>query len=194
VAEYAQVLEKVAENQLLKPETFGSWYHTASYLYGEDVTPARTLHNADGRDFSFDLSRTGEANSDDNLSFKDYITAKMNAWHGYMKDLDTYLNYQRPIPKRYFIRGDFNDWSNRDEYAMTAQENLMVFTLQFNHDFSFKVYDDLTQEWHGVERLPEDAVLNLDFRTNGHGNIILSPGTYEVTFNPETLDITVTKK
>ncbi len=191
VTEYAQVLEQVAENELLKPETFEGWFHTAAALYSQDVTPERTLHNAEGRDFSFDLNRTGDPGSQDNLSFKDYITAKMTSWQEYMSKLDEYVNYQRPIPDRYYIRGDFNDWSNRDEYAMDTQENLMVFTLSFRHDFSFKVYDDLTQAWYGVECLPEDT--QLEYNTNDHGNIILSPGTYEVTFDPEALIITVTK-
>lgn len=191
VEEYAQVLEQVSKNTLLSPDTFGSWYHTAAHLYGKDVTPERTLYNAEGRDFSFDLDRTGRADSsDDNLSFKDYITAKMASWKGYMEKLEEYISYERPIPARYFIRGDFNDWSNRDEYAMTPSEEHMVFILQFNHDFSFKVYDDLTQSWYGAECLPEDT--DLDFRTNDHGNIILRPGTYEVTFHPETLEIIVT--
>jgi hypothetical protein len=68
----------------------------------------------------------------------------------------------------------------------------MVFTLNFRHDFSFKVYDDLTQAWYGAECLPEDT--ELDFRTNDHGNIILRSGTYEVTFNPETTGIQIIKK
>lgn len=190
VAEFAAVLERVAANELLKPETFGSWYHTASYLYSGDVTPERNLHNAEGRDFSFDLNRTGDPGSQDNLSFKDYISAKMKAFQGYMKDLDTYLNYQRPVPKRYFIRGDFNDWSNRDEYALDARENLMVFTLQFSHNFAFKVYDDLTGEWYGVDFLPEEV--REAYETDGHGNIRLGPGTYQLTFDPEALIITIT--
>lgn len=191
VAEYAEALQRVAENELLKPETFETWFNTASALYQQDVTPQRTLHNAEGRDFSFDLNRTGDPGSQDNMSFKDYIAAKMNSWNGYMGKLDEYLSYERPIPDRYFIRGDFNDWSNRDEYAMESQDNLMVFTLSFNHDFSFKVYDDLAQEWYGVECLPEDSPL--EYNTNDHGNFILRPGTYTVTFDPETLVINVTR-
>ena len=189
VAEYAEALQKVAENELLKPETFAGWFNTASALYAKDVTPERTLRNAEGRDFSFDLNRTGDPGSEDNMSFKDYIAAKMNTWQSYMSKLDEYLSYERPIPDRYYIRGDFNDWSNRDEYAMETQENLMVFTLRFNHDFSFKVYDDLAKEWYGVECLPEDS--ELEYNTNDHGNFILRPGTYTVTFDPETLVITV---
>jgi hypothetical protein len=192
VGEFAKVLERVAENTLLNPDTFGSWYHTAAHLYSKDVTPERFLHNSDGRDFSFDLNRTGEIHTDDNLSFKDYITAKITAWKGYMAKLEEYLQYQRPIPARYFIRGDFNDWSNRDEYALTPSGDQMVFTLNFRHDFSFKVYDDQTQAWYGAECLPEDT--ELDFRTNDHGNIILRSGTYEVTFDPETTGIQIIKK
>jgi hypothetical protein len=123
------------------------------------------------------------------MSFKDYIAAKLSTWKSYMGRLEEYLNYERPIPARYYIRGDFNDWSNRDEYAMTPSENLMVFVLDFRRDFSFKVYDDLSQEWYGSECLPEDTTVA--YNTNDHGNIILPPGTYQVTFDPETLMITI---
>ena len=190
--EFAGVLKRVSENELLKPETFEARFNIAAGLYGSQVQPARNLHNAGDRDFSFDINRTGSADSQDNMSFKDYVNLKMKTYQSCVSRLDDYLSYQRPVPDRYFIRGDFNDWSNRDEYAMTEADGLMVFTLRFNHDFSFKVYDDMTREWYGSELLPEDTTL--EYNTNEHTNIILRPGTYQVTFDPENLIITVEKE
>ena len=191
VQEYADVLRAVSGNALLKAENFEKRFQKAAGLYGGDVMPERTLHNAEGRDFSFDLNRTGTPDSQDNMSFKDYVNRKMQSYQGYAAKLSDYLNYERPVPARYFIRGDFNDWSNRDNYAMQAEGEMMVFTLSFNRDFSFKVYDDVTQEWYGSEFLPEDTQLEYD--TNGHANIILKPGTYKVTFDPELICVDVEK-
>ena len=191
VQEYADVLQQVSENELLKSESFEKRFQTAAGLYGNDVIPERTLHNAEGRDFSFDLNRTGTPDSQDNMSFKDYINLKKQSYQSYAARLSEYLSYERPVPARYYIRGDFNDWSNRDNYAMKSEGDRMVFTLSFNRDFSFKVYDDVTQEWYGTEFLPEDTELEYD--TNGHANIILKPGTYKVSFDPETVTVDVEK-
>jgi hypothetical protein len=75
---------------------------------------------------------------------------------------------------------------------MTVKDGKMVYTLTMNRNFSFKVFDNINQEWYGTEFFPED--LELEFETNRHDNIILSPGTYEVVFDPENLTLTVTKK
>ena len=191
VKEFADVLEQVAANELLKPDSFATRYHIAAALYGKDVTPERTLLNANGEDFAFDLNRTDAASGGSNMSFKDYITAKMNAYRRHMSKLDEYTDYVRPVEATFFIRGDFNDWSNRDEYGMEPVDGIQTYTLTMNRKFSFKVYDNVNQEWIGSEFLPEDT--DLVYETNRHTNIILDPGTYEVSFDPENLILYVTK-
>ena len=192
VKEYADVLEQVAANELLKPDSFATRYHATAALYSKDVTPERTLHNAQTDDYSFDINHTDSASGGSNMSFKDYITAKMNAFRRYMNNVDQYTDYVRPVAPTFFIRGDFNDWSNQDMYGMTAQDGMMVYTLSFNRKFSFKVYDNINQEWYGTEFFPEE--LELEYDTNDHDNVILNPGTYEVRFDPENLILYVTKK
>ena len=191
VKEFADVLEQVAANELLKPDSFATRYHAAANLYGKDVTPERTLHNGNGEDYAFDINHTDSASGGSNMSFKDYITAKMNAFRSHMSKVNEYTDYVRPVAPTFFIRGDFNDWSNRDEYGMEAKDGMMVYTLSFNRKFSFKVYDNINQEWYGTEFFPED--LELEYETNGHDNVILNPGTYEVRFDPENLILYVTK-
>jgi hypothetical protein len=68
---------------------------------------------------------------------------------------------------------------------------MQTYTLSFNREFSFKVYDNVNQEWYGTDFFPED--IDLDFRTNDHSNVILRPGTYQVAFDPENLILHVTK-
>lgn len=192
VAEYADVLNRVAGNDLLKENTFARYFDRAASLYQFDVQPDRELHNAGGRNFAFDNNRTGTASSNDNMSFADYIQLKMTYFNLYMGKLEEYLGYERPVPADYYIRGDFNGWSNQDEYAMTMEDGLLTFTLRFNHDFSFKVFHNPSGSWYGVECLPEDS--ELVYTTDDHGNFDLQAGTYHITFDPENQIITVTKQ
>ena len=192
VAEYAEALTKVSQNTLLDPATFQSYFERAEGLYGDDARPSRKLQNMGDWDPSFDLDRTSASSDFQNMSFKDYITVKMAAFQGYMKNVDQYLNYQRPVPATHYIRGDFNGWSNDDRYAMTLVDGLLTYTLSFSHDFSFKVYDDVNGSWYGVEFLPEDS--ELEYETDDHRNFDMKPGTYYVTFDPETEIVTVVKQ
>ena len=192
VQEYADVLTRVSKNTLLTENTFGRYYDRAKRLYGNDVNPSIWLKNADGRDFSFDLNRTSAASAGDNMSFADYLKAKMKTFNSYMAKLDQYLNYERPAVSSHYIRGDFNGWTNEEQYAMKNEKGLMTFTLTMNKRFSFKVYDNGNGWWYGAEFLPEDG--NLLYKTDGHGNINLPAGTYYITFNPETEVLTVVKK
>lgn len=191
VRQYADALTRVSANSLLKPETFKMWFDRASGLYGGDVQPSKTLRNMEGRDLRFDLYRTSAFDSQGNISFDNYIATKMGYFNTFMAKVDEYINYVRPQPSNFYIRGDFNDWSNREEYGMKNEDGLMTFTLSFSHNFAFKVYNNLEQEWLGVECLPEDNTV--EFTTNDHGNIKLKPGTYKVTYDPETKIITLEK-
>ena len=188
VAEYAQVLQRVAGNKLLENATFESWFYRAKSLYEDDVKPGKVLYNAEGRKFEFSLADGVGGN----MSFQTYMAEKMSWYPKYMAKLDQYLDYVRPIPSNYYIRGDFNGWSNNDAYGMKNEDGLMTITLNFTHDFSFKVYDNLNQDWLGEECIAEDN--EVAFTTDDYGNIRLKRGTYLVTYDPETMIITLTKK
>lgn len=189
VEEFAQVLKEVVNNEMLKPETFAARYNIVSALYSQDVTPERKLYNGEW-EYSFNLNRTDKADGGSNMSFKDYINTKLKSFWPYVNNLSQYLDYVRPVTANYYIRGDFNDWSNQEEYGMEAVDGKLVYTLSRNRKFSFKVYDNINQEWYGSEFLPEDT--DLVFETNRHDNIILEAGTYEIVFDPENLILTVT--
>lgn len=183
--EYTQVLLQVAENQLLTPEAFEARFNTAASLYRDLVTPERNLRNAEGRDFSFDLNRGGSASGGDNMSFKDYITAKMDAFRGFMGqtgggDIDT---------ARCYIRGDFNSWSIEEGYAMTREGDWMVYILDVWGTAKLKVYNDRNQTWMGTECLSPDTWV--PYESDGHYNIILTTGTYRIQYSPEQNLITL---
>ncbi len=192
VREFAQVLEQVMKNELFTPEAFEARFNIAAALYVNDVSPERSLHNAQKRDFGFNLTKTDDASGGRNMSFRDYITAKMNTARNGLTKVEEAASYVRPVPATFFIRGDFNGWSNEDRYGMEAVDGKQVYTLTMNREFSFKVYDNINQEWYGTDFFPED--IDLDYNTNDHANVILRPGTYEVVFDPEYLTLYVTKK
>ncbi len=181
IEEFAEVLQTVSASELLKPETFAARFEQAKALYGADAQPSKNFHNDDDRDWGFAFD------GNENLSFADYIAAKQATLAGYLNNLDHYVNYQKPT---HYIRGNFNDWSSREEWGMENKEGLMTFTLTFDHSFSFKVYCEETGAWYGVESLPSDIAL--EYTTDNHGNINLKRGSYLVTFDPETEMFTVT--
>ncbi len=192
VKDFADVLTRVSQNKLLQKETFASYFHRAQRLYGNDVNPSKTLKNMDGRNNSFDLNRTGNPWEQNNMSFADYIDAKMDTFRQSIQNLDQYLDYERPVKPTHYIRGDFNGWSSEDRYAMKNENGLMTYTLTMNKRFKLKVYDEVNGYWYGAEFLPADW--ELDFSTDGHNNFNLQPGTYYITFDPENEIVTVTKQ
>lgn len=182
-AEYTRVLLEVAENELLTADAFARRFAIAQGMYANQVTPERNLKNAEGRDFSFDLNRTGSASGGSNMSFKDYISAKMNAFRSYMGQSDA-------SGSKCYIRGDFNSWSIDSNCLMKQQADVLVFTLNFNYDIKFKVYNDADGTWMGSECISPDTTVTWD--TDDHTNIGLPAGTYHVSYNPETKQITIT--
>ena len=183
-AEYTKVLLEVAENELLTADAFARRFAIAEGLYADQVTPERYLKNAEGRDFSFDLERTGSASGGSNMSFKDYMDAKMAAFREYMGQSDDSTS-------KCYIRGDFNGWAIDPGFAMKQQDDTLVFTLDFDYRFAFKVYNDVDGSWMGTESLSTDTAVAWD--TDDHGNIILNAGTYQVRYDPASKQITITQ-
>lgn len=183
--EYTQVLLEVSENELLKPESFEARFNIAKSFYADQVTPQRNLKNAEGRDFSFDLNRSGSASGGDNMSFRDYINAKMSAFRSYMGISDP-----QPSSDNCYILGDFNSWSVSNDYAMKKEGSLLTYTLQLRSIGKFKVYDNQDGSWMGSECVTPDTTVSYD--TDKRTNIILSPGSYRITYDPQTRKITIT--
>lgn len=183
--EYTQVLLEVAENPLLTPESFEARFNIAKALYADQVTPQRNLKNAEGRDFSFDLNRTGSASGGSNMSFKDYITAKMSCFRSYMGQSEVL-----PGSRDCYIRGDFNNWSIDGNYAMKEEGSLLTYTLRLRNSGKFKVYDNQDGAWMGAERVSEQT--NVSWEADGHTNIVLPSGNWKILYDPETRSITVT--
>jgi spore coat protein CotH len=187
VQEYADVLRRVERNELLKPETFARYFDRSGSLYAGEEIPDKTLHNADGRHFPFTL----EDGIGGNLSFENYITQKMAFYESCMSKLPEYLAYVQPEKAHCYIRGQFNGWSDHPDYAMKLENGVLSITLTVEENGEFKVYDHLQDRWYGPENMSPDTTA-VYFSVGDHNNIYLTRGTYHITFDPLTQQITIT--
>lgn len=183
--EYTQILLEVAENELLKAESFEARFNIAKNLYQNQVKPERNLKNAEGRDFSFDLNRTGSASGGDNMSFRDYMNAKMSSFRSYMGITDT-----QPGSWDCYIRGDFTSWNLESNYAMQKEGDRLTYTLRLKSSGKLKIYDNQNGTWMGAECISADTTVS--YETDGHTNIILPSGNWKILYTPETKSITIT--
>jgi hypothetical protein len=172
---------------LMKPETFETWLNRSKGLYSSDVTPSKTLRNAKDRNFQFTLND----GIGGNMSFKTYITKKMAHYQSCMTNLDQYLDYVHPVQIHYYLRGDFSNWGDNPDYGMTVENGVATITLTFKKYAKFKVYGHLQNQWWGTNDMSPDTTA--EYTTTGnHDNIYLKPGTYKITFDPQTQLITIT--
>ena len=184
--EYTKVLLEVAENELLTAEAFEKRFDIAEGFYADQVTPQRNLKNAEGRDFSFDLERTGSASGGSNMSFKDYITAKMSAFRSFMGQAEV-----TPGSRDCYIRGDFNSWNMDSQYAMKDDNGILSYTLRLWSGGKFKIYDNQDGTWMGAECVSPDTAVS--WEPDGHTNIVLPAGRWKISYDPETRQITLAR-
>lgn len=190
VKEYSEALKKVAANTMMKSATFEQWFNRANRLYGSLVQPSKKFYNADGRDFRFSLAE----NLGGNMSVKTYLTKKLNTYNRAVGNLDDILDYQPPEQVIYYIRGGFNDWQDRAEYAMTIKDGKATATLNIrsnDNNQRFKVYDCVQQLWYGTESISPDTTV--EYQSLGeHGNILLKAGKYKIVLDLTTMLLTIT--
>ncbi len=186
VQEFADVLRRVEQNELLRPETFERYFTRSSSLYAGQEPPSKKLYNADGRHFRFTL----EDGIGGNLSFENYITRKMAYYESCMSKLPEYLDYVQPERTLYYIRGQFNGWADHPDYAMKLENGVASITLTFDEDAEFKVYDRMQDRWHGPENMSAETTA-VYYSVGEHANIYLQSGTYHITFDPLTQQITI---
>ena len=122
-----------------------------------------------------------------------YLTEKMNTYNRAMGNLDNILDYERPEQVVYYIRGQFNNWSDQSQYAMTIKDGKATITLNIpsgdDRARRFKVYNCITQMWY--QDVSEESTANYSY-LGDHRNIVLPQGRYKIVFDIETELITIT--
>ena len=186
VQEFADALSRVAKNELLRPETFEAYFNRAAGLYTGEETPGKTLYNAQDRQFAFTL----EDGIGGNLSFENYVNQKVGYYENCLQKLPEYLAYVRPVQTDYYIRGQFNDWSDHPDYAMKLENGVAVITLNLRQGGEFKVYDHISGGWYGAEAVSPETTATY-YSMGSHSNIYLPGGTYEIIYDPVTRQVTI---
>ncbi len=181
VEEYAKKLQQIADSKWLTTAHFESIFTQAKSLYGDLTVPGKKFHNA--ADHQTAMTTDG---SDGNMTFSHYIQAKLDTLN---RALSQQIPSDQPqIPSGIYIRAEYTGWDVRPEYAMEENEE-GCYQLVIPGG-SVKVFDKNQNQWYGSEHLDENTTIS--WETDKNTNIILPDGQYLLTFDPETLIITIT--
>lgn len=189
VREYATILEQIIKGDWFTYENFADIYRTAESHYQALARPVKAFRNCDGLELSFDLDRTSDFSSHDNISIRDYLTAKIDTLSYYLDNLDQYIssNPSAPEEKVWYIRADFTGWQNDDRYLLEESNGLYTYRLKASGQVRLKIYNNKTDQWFGTECIQEECTV--PYETDGHTNIILEKGEYRIIFDPVALTI-----
>lgn len=188
VRDYAQILADIANDDWFTYESFASYYAIAKSHYESDTQPGKTLHNTKDLYLAFDIDRTSDFSSNGNISMNEYLGAKLATLDMYLAQIDTYENAKIEVLPVWYIRADFTNWNISSNYVMAEESGLICFRLQRNSACRLKIYNDITDRWYGSEYVISTAV---PYGTDDHTNIVLQPGTYLISINPDTYEITL---
>lgn len=179
VAEFAEKLQEAAAGKWFTDSQFEAVFAQAKAHYANLTTPGKNFHNSGDHQTTMTLD-----GSDGNMTFRNYLSAKLKTLKNALKNVDTNVV---PQPSNVYIRAEFTNWDVWPEYAMLpTDDGKYCFTISGG---KFKIYDKNTDRWYGSEVLTEDPLLS--YQTDDHTNIILPQGRYLVTFDPETAVITI---
>lgn len=188
VQEYAKILYDIAESDWFTYENFAGIYETAKAHYDADAHPGKAFRNAKDLNLTFDIHRTSDFSSNGNISIKEYLQAKYKTMYRYLADVDTYANADIQDLPVWYIRAEFTNWNVSSNYVMAEQDGMICFRLQRNSECRLKIYNDITDRWYGTECVISTTV---PYGTDDHTNIVLQPGTYRISINPDTYEITL---
>ncbi len=184
VREYGALLKQITESKWFSYETFAGLYAIAQANYAQDAKPGKTFKNTKNLELSFDLERTSDFSSNDNISFREYLNAKTETLTNYLKNIDQYANADMQVSHTWYLRSDFTNWGNDDNHILAEQDGFFVYRLVTSQQCRFKIYNNTTSRWYGAERI--DAGCTVPYEADGHTNIVLQAGTYLIRIHPET--------
>lgn len=185
VEEYLEEIEKVSQSEMLKPSSFERAYNVANELYNNDICPSKNYDNANRYSFYFDITASSDASGYSNMSFKDYITAKLNY-------LEEYLSGE--ILADLYIRGDFTDWNVNSDYSFERVDgNLYIINLSKDYTVTFKVYDKDSNKWYGADSIDEECTVEYQ-SISENCDIRLEAGNYNIYFDTRTKIINIEKQ
>ena len=186
VKEFAEVLKTVSKSEYFTESKFNSLFKIAKNNYSDDTTPSKDFHNTNGHSFKFsNISGNG------NMSFKEYIDAKMNTFNKYISKADEYSSEN--VVQPYYIRGSFNGWNAEEYYRMTynSSDNTYSYELKISDRSELKVNNGVegdAGDWYGYDDVIS-SIVSID--EGDRGNIVLPRGTYTIIFSAKDKTITI---
>ena len=112
----------------------------------------------------------------------------MATYNRYMANLDDILDYVRPEQVIYYLRGDFNNWSDQQRYGMTIKDGKATITVNFTKTVKFKVYNQAQQLW--FNEVSDDTTVAYSY-VGGNQNVSVGAGRYTIVLDLETQLITI---
>ena len=191
VRPFADVLKTVAQSDWFGQERFAVLYQIAATQYREDAAPDPCLRNTKGLTMAFDLDRTSDFASNDNISYSEYIRAKQKTLASCLERVEEYAQMTPQVRPMYYIRADFTGWDCLEAYAMTPSDGVFTYHVEAAKQVRLKVYNSITDTWYGAEHMEENCTIPYD--TDDHTNIVLEKGTYLVVFDPMTNTVRLEK-
>jgi len=190
--EYAQRIEEIVSGDWFCLETFADLYDIAAANYAGLTAPSKEFDNTRGLYLSFDLHRTSDFSSNGNIAIEEYLTAKNQTLRNALANMDSYTQNMPQITPTWYIRADFTNWQNHDAYVMQEKEGLWSIRISIRKEAALKVYNSKTDAWYGSECVSEHC--SAKYSTDGYTNLVLEAGTYQITIDPNTYEITLEKE
>lgn len=186
VKEFADILKTVAKNEYFTESKFDSFYEIAKKNYSDDIKPSKDFDNTENHSFKFSNSACNG-----NMSFNEYITAKMNTFNKYISKANDYT--PENVVQPYYIRGSFNGWNAEDYYRMTynSSDKTYSYVLKISDRSELKVNNGIdgdAGDWYGYDDVVSSKV-TID--EGNRGNIVLPRGTYTIIFSAKDKTITI---
>ena len=190
--EYAAALQRITAESWFSLENFTALYEIAKANYSDLTTPFKEFHNTKGLYQAFDIDRTSDFSSNGNISMAEYLEAKIATMNQALENMGQYTQNQPQIAPVWYLRADFTDWNCNTDYLLTLQDGLWSIPVQVRWKSAMKIYNSVYDSWYGSECVAEDSPIK--GTTDGHTNIVLQPGSYRITIDPMTNQITINKE
>ena len=189
VNEYADILKELAAGEWMTAEKFSAMFRTAANNYQYLAAPSKEFRNTHGYGFTFDLYKSGDPGSQDNISFAEYTSAKLATLDAALQNTDQHAAQKPGLSADYYIRAEFTDWDIKDGYEMILDEEtgLYRFEVSGSKKLKLKVYSKKQKDWFGSECV--SPLSPVACQTDGDTNIVLPAGRYTIVFDPETQEI-----
>ena len=132
-------MKELAAGEWMTVEKFSAMFRTAANNYQYLAAPSKEFRNTHGYCFTFDLYKSGDPGSQDNISFAEYTSAKLATLQDALGDLDQHTTAKPGLSADYYIRAEFTDWDVKDGYEMILDEETGLYRFEVSGSKKLKL-------------------------------------------------------